>query len=260
MDLFWKEFPEINRKVAFQYNFKASEGSLGCHCGTITGVFASFASSYSAANGGKNIEIMDTSKDGPIRYTRDSYGGYYVAPPAEMILVTKHLIDLKLTFADIGAGAYESIVEKCKRIPLWMMSDVINAEAPARRTASMPLTTFEMFGSTSQFAKYLIDTKCGFVMASPIVQNPSHRQGSNYSLNQGWFWIPPQHLSRSVNVARSHGRELFPPRKKWLAQVGSDLGIDHQKDILKAVFNTGRFPKEARFQPVQRARAKVAEA
>lgn len=259
MDLFWKEFPEINRKVAFQYNFKASEGYLGCHCGTITGVFASFASSYSAANGGKNIEIMDASKEAPIKYTRDVYGGYYVAPSAEVSLVKKHLDKLKLTFADIGEGAYESIVEKCKRVPLWMMSDVINAEAPARK-ALLTSVSFEMFGSTAQFAKYLIDTKCGFVMASPIVQNPGHRMGGNYSLNQGWFWIPPQHLSRSVNVARSHGRELFPPREKWLAQVGADLGLEQHKDILKSVFNTGRFPKEARFQPVQRAEAKVAEA
>lgn len=260
-EVLWKEFPEINRKVAFAYNYTVGGAFLGCHCGSISGVSANFGSGYYAANGGRNVEVLDSTKEEPIVYTQMPYSATMGPPKSEINKVLAHLKAIKLTFADIAADGYKEIAAKCKSLPLWVMSDVINYEAPARKPLGSPMledAVFEMYGHTADFAKYLIDNKIGYVMSSPIVQNPAHRMKTNYSLNQGWFWIPPNHTERAVDVASSSGDDLFPSKEDWIKKVGADLAIvdDITGDItLRTVFNSGTFPDTKRFKR-ERARGR----
>lgn len=255
MTTIWKELPEINRKVAFNYNYVGVGVSLGCHCNSISGVSATFGNRYYAANEGHNVEVLDTTKEKQFAYIRGEYS--YDKPQSPLVEINKvvqYLKDKKFAFEDIAPEAYPEIIEKCKNYPLWVMSDVINYEAPARTPVLGSNVVFETFGSTGAFVKYLIDNKIGYIMASPIVQNPSHRSKTNYSLNQGWFWIPPKHLDRALNVGKYYGTEQFPSKKEWIETVGKDLGfmgIEHPEKVLKSVLNTGAFPKETRF-PLKR--------
>ena len=246
MTVLWKEFPEINRKVAFQFNYVPLSGAyLGCHCGTITGISANFGTSCYAANGGRNIEVLDTKKEAQIKYRTSAYDGQ-VAPKEEVEKVLQHFKDVKLKFEDINGTTYPGIVDRCSTLPLWVMSDVINYEAPARKPAGSPYH-YTLIGSTSEFAKYLINNKIGYVLASPIVQNPAHRTGKNYSLNQGWFWIPPVHLERAINVAEEYGTDKFPSKEDWTKLVGMDLNYSTSPPevILEAALNDGVFPERA---------------
>jgi hypothetical protein len=248
----WKEFPEINRKVAFKYSYRSEVGTLGCHCGSISGVTASFGTLYYAANNGRNVEVLDTTKEPQFRF--QGSGGYGTAAPPEKELtkVRDYLRNSNVTFNDLSELAYPQIVQNCSALPLWLMSDVINYEAPARKVQPTSANIiYEVFGHTSDFAKYLIDNKIGYMMASPIVQNPSHRSSINYSLNQGWIWIPPNHLNRAVNVGKTYGSRKFPNKETWIKTIGTDIGKENEEDILKAVFNDGVFPPDKRFKRKQ---------
>jgi hypothetical protein len=177
----------------------------------------------------------------------------HLPPIEETKKVIEYLRSLKLKFTDISDSAYPNIVEKCKNYPLWVMSDVINYEAPVRKISYGIEIMFELFGSTGDFVTYLIDNKIGYVLASPIVQNPTHRSTTNYSLNRGWFWIPPAHLARAIDVAEAYGDDKFPSERDWAETVGYDLryskGNIKTEVVLKAVLNDGVFPKtEKRFR------------
>lgn len=245
MSVLWKEFPEINRKIAFQFNYSSSGMSLGCHCGSLSGVSATFGARHWAANEGKNIEVLDTTKEPQIKYTRRFQYENMSAPTEEYQKIAEHLKKSKLTFADLDPKGYEKIVEKCSNIPLWVMSDVINYDAPSRRQPQ-DKDFYEVYGHTSDFAKYLIDNKIGCIVASPIVQNPVHRMKTNYSLNQGWFWIPPKHMARAINVAEMHGDENFPSKESWISTIGIDLGNKDPTSVLAAVLSGGVFPERSR--------------
>jgi hypothetical protein len=242
MPTIWKEFPEINRKVAFLCNFESPSMPLGCHAGSISGVTASFGNSYYAANEGKNIFVLDTKKEKQFPFVRVDYGST-APPPEEHRNVVQHLKKINLKFTDFGEDIYLDIIKKCSYTPLWVMSDVINMNAPARKTALGGGVSYEMFGSTRDFAKYLIDNKIGYVLSSPIIQNPGHRSDSNYSLNQGWFWIPPDHLKRAINAAEVYGDDNFPSQEAWIETIRGDLGASSGADILKTVLNDGVFPE-----------------
>lgn len=259
----WKEFPEINRKVAFSGYYNGIDGAyMGCHCGTLSSIHATFTSGYGTENGGKNIEVIDTSKEPAITYEKDRYNDFFVAPSEERRKIVAYLREKEITLPDIAEGIYEHIIDLCKSIPLWVMSDVINGKAPARRGPSLIYggdMTFEQVGSTYDFAQYLIKNKIGYIMSSPIVQNPVHRFPDNYSLNQGWFWIHPKHLPRAIDVGATHREGVeFPTREKWLETITEDLTFKTDLPptngslddyILSRVFNEGVFPKEdPRFQ------------
>lgn len=262
----WKEFPEINRKIAFTWNVVHLSGStLGCHCGTISGITAGFGNHYYAANAGKNIQVLDTKLEPPIRYKREQYSSYWVTPPGETRKVLDYLRTQNLKFSDIaGSGnGYDTLIESLSQHPLWVMSDVINYEAPARKPkfaavfgGSEEITEYEVFGTTADFAQYLIDKKIGYVMASPVIQNPLHRSSHNYSLNRGWFWIPPKHLERAIDVAEVYGEDQFPSRETWLKTIKQDLAnysvpgtpVPEDKEVMNLVLNDGVFPAvERRF-------------
>lgn len=248
MTVLWREFPEINRKVAFSYNFQSSSFSLGCHCGSISGVTATFGDKYNAANDGHNIEVLDTSKEASLVYTKDSYFGSRPSH-AENKKIFQYIKDIKLTFEDISSTAYPEIVKICgPRYPLWVMSDVINYEAPARKNPFGD-SIYIAVGHTVDFVKYLITNKIGYVMASPIIQNPMHNSKLNYSLNRGWFWIPPDHLSKAINVAEAYGDDQFPSQEAWIERVGKELGIVRPEMVLQTVLDGGVFPSvERRFK------------
>lgn len=243
MTVIWKDFPKINRSVAFTYNFDSPNLPLGCHCGSIVGITATFGNSYYGANNGRNIKVLDTKIEKEIPYPRTRDYDYTSAPQEETTKVAAHFKEINLKFTDIAEDAYKVIVDKCCGYPLWVMSDVINYEAPSRTPKNPPGTVYQMYGSTGEFAKYLIDNKIGYVMASPIVQNPGHRSNTNYSLNQGWFWIHPDHLDRVIDVANVYGEEQIPNKESWIKTVGHDLNIRSPEDTLKAALNGGVFPE-----------------
>jgi hypothetical protein len=267
MGILWREFPEINRKIAFNFTYTPVEGAhLGCHCGTIAGITANFGTSFAAANGGKNIEVIDTNKEPDIKYKNSSYDGW-VAPKEEISKIVEHFKSINLKFEDVVGNAYPDIVEKCSRLPLWVMSDVINYEAPVRSVPRGGVIAYQLLGSTGDFVKYLIRNKIGYILSSPIVQNPAHKTPSNYSLNQGWFWIPPAHLPHAINVAEEYGEDKFPSKEAWTKQVARDLSYTRlaEQNILQQVLNDGVFPeravKEKRFNRDSQGRfAKITEA
>jgi len=250
-------------------------GHLGCHCGTISSVSVSFGTKYYAACGGKNVKVLDTTKEEEIKFHLDHYSGVWVPPEHEVRKLHEFLKDKGPSFKEVVRGMYDGIIEKCSDKPLWIMSDVINYDAPERNPNSSGnefiggAALYEVFGRTRDFAQHLVDNKIGFIMASPIVQNPSHRSKRNYSLNQGWIWIPPKQLDRAINVATRVGDDQFPTQKKWIATVGEDLGIADPDTVLKQVLETGSFPqppkqssrfsrqrgRDGRFLPLPKIRA-----
>lgn len=252
MSVVWKNFPEINRKVAFTVNIDNLNLPLGCHCGSIQGVNAVFGSQYHAANNGKNVEVLDTTKEKQIVYIKVNglYDNYHTIPKEETDKIVQYMRDTKLKFSDIAEEGLPQLAQKCSNLPLWVMSDVINHEALVRRPKSgVHDFIYEVFGSTAQFAKYLIDNKIGYIIASPIVQNPTHSSKTNYSLNQVWLWIPPGHLPRALNVTTVYGEEKFPSIDSWITTIGQDLGLSTKEDVIKNVFDGGVFPsEESRFK------------
>lgn len=242
MSVIWKEFPEINRSVAFTYNHVSPNLPLGCHCGSISGVAATFGSGYYGANGGRNIKVLDTKIEKQFAYVPGEYD-YSGPPQVEIDRAVDYFKKVNLKFTDFAEEAYKTIVFKCSNLPLWAMSDAINYDAPSRKTIHPPGTVYQMYGSTGHFAQYLIDNKIGYVMASPIVQNPNHRSKTNYSLNRAWFWIPPEHLVRAIDVANAYGADQFPSKENWIKTIGGDIGIKTPEDVLKAILNDGVFPE-----------------
>lgn len=255
----WKNFPEINRRVAFGSTYQGAGINVGCHCGSISNVQLTFGSGYWAVAQGKNIEILDKVKEPEeIKYTIPRYSDYGIleAPKAEVAKVIKYLRDTNFKFSDAGETGYEDIVRMCSVTPIWVLSDVINMESPARdpskvadRAGLKTNPTYIVVASTRDFAKYLIDNKVGYVFESPIVQNPNHRTKDNYSLNKVWIWIPPTQLERSLNTGAAYGEEQFPSPEQWTATVGFDLGIQDPDKILKQALNDGILPRTTeRFQ------------
>lgn len=262
MPVVWNEFPEINRKVAFLHNYVSPNMSLGCHCGSISGLTINFGTGYYAANDGMNIKVLDTKVEKQVEYTTDQYSFMKTPPRKEIDLVVKYIRDKKFTFDDLMKGkeklGFSSIVEACSAHPLWVMSDVINYDSevrkPKKAVSGGHELVYEVIGHTADFAKYLIDNKIGYVLSSPIIQNPLHRSRSNYSLNQGWFWIPPKHLARAIDVAEVSGEELIPDKQSWATVVGGDLALMDSTELFKKVFDDEEFPKVQK--PFQRKRGK----
>ncbi len=247
MAVIWKEYPEINRKVAFTAYAASTSHALGCHCGSINGININFGSRYHAANNGKNVEVLDTTLEKQIAYRKDGYTSVWVTPQSEIKKVIEYLVKINLSFKDFDSNIFEDVVKKCENVPLWILSDAINYEAPARKGPYDPISSeYLAIARTRDFAKYLIDNKIGYVMASPIVQNPAHRSIKNYSLNQGWFWIPPKHLERAVNVASVYGDDKFPKKDKWAETIAADLNTIPDK-VFKEVFDEGEFPETSCF-------------
>src|ERR1700761_5542557 len=222
----WREFPEINRKIAFSSTYTSNEAvSVGCHCGSISSVSITFGSSYYAANRGNNLQIIDASKGPAVKKARGDYGNM-VPSRDEYQLVGEYLKKIDFKFETVAEETYDHIIGMCNKYPLWVLSDVVNKDAPIRKQKTYNLGVnlfYESFGSTLGFVKYLMANKKGYVLASPIIQNPNHKTKSNYSLNQAWFWIPPEHLSHTLNVAEAHGEDLLPTDIQWAAQVADDV-------------------------------------
>lgn len=266
MTLVWKEFPKINRKLGFQAKAQTYAATLGCHCGSISGVQLLFGTGYYSGCDGKNIEVLDVSKEKPIVWNRDRYNDYWIPPKEEAETIRKFLLEF-VHSPEFMVDIYKNLIDTCSNIPLWVMSDVINSQAPARKPPEDTIGTLDRYlylsiGSTGAFAKYLIDNKIGYILSSPIVQNPLHRSTSNYSLNQAWFWIPPKQLERAIDVVESYGEDKFPTKEQWSFVVAKDLGLGLHADSLevcKKAFNTGVFPEDGRFKRPRMKKMKVIE-
>jgi len=265
MAIIWKEFPEINRNIGFSVNYNTTGSSIGCHCGQISSVKLTWGQGYYSGGDGKNIKLIDSSKEPAIVWKRDKYNDYYVAPDEEVLLVEKFLREIKkLDTPDFLKLVYDEVVDRCKDIPLWVLSDAINygsdAKNPIKIESGYPLDRYVYvnIGGTGKFAKYLIDNKIGYVLQSPIIQNPLHRSMGNYSLNQGWFWIPPKHLARAIDTAEAFGDDQFVSKEAWEATVAKDLKLKDPLEACKRAFNEGVFPEEKRFRR-KKMSAKVVE-
>lgn len=247
----WYEFPEINRKVGLQSGTASIGGAaLGCHAGTISGVKLTFGTGYYSGGDGKNILVLDTTKEKQFEYKRDRYNESWLPPSDEIEKILKFLRVPDFLSNNMG-DVYKGVVEQCKGLPLWVMSDVINYSAPARAPVLPDLggerhISFNI-GSTADFAKYLIKNKIGYVLQSPIVQNPAHRMASNYSLNQAWFWIHPNHLQRAIDTAEVYGDDQFPTKAAWTELVAKDFNIPPE-EVAAKVFSAGVFPEDKRFR------------
>lgn len=227
------ELPEINRRVYFTASYTSGPTALGCHAGTITGV------KLEIGRGGKiPAEILDPSleKKG-VKITHELYGGHYLLPD-ETKRITDYMNANDIDYRKLP-NFFDSLLVKTQSIPIWVLSDVINAEAPGRAFGSVvnpgrPNSLTK--GHTTDFVKWLIANGKGYVQGSPIVQNPLHRMAGNYSLNQVWFWIHPKHLERSVRgTAFQTGDDVFPDWDTWYKTVQKDIGGGAGLDSLEKV-------------------------
>lgn len=251
---FWYDFPKVNRSYYINVNIGSLSAYLGCHSGTISGVSVSYGDGvYCSCPGHKSIKVLDTTKEKNLEYKQDRYGYTILEDTSERDRAFELIQGLDRK--ELLSKAYGSIIDMCTATPIWVMSDVINEKAPARKQplSRSPLNVYpghkvDILGNTGGFAKHLIENKIGYVLASPIVQNPNHRMKTNYSLNQVWIWVPPKHLGRCVNVAQQFGADKFPTKDDWVATVGKDLGIKEPAEVFKAAFETGVFPETNRFR------------
>lgn len=279
----WKEFPEINRKIALYTGYYShAVASLGCHCGSISSVTAYIQAPYSITTAIPNIQVIKVTKEDPAvrteRCTSGAYTGYYCPVKDELDKINEHLKKHNITFDSFSEEFSKAIAEQCKPVPIWVLSDVINYGSPARSSGIIPdpksmenlqvvlgcPSGTTIIGRTCKFADYLIRNEIGYVMESPIVQNPLHRSWGGYSLNRVWLWIPPNHLERTLGVTGQYGSKKFPTLEAWRKKIYSDLYVSNRsvghyvqkrmdaaeisEDIVdKVVFDGGVFPDENRF-------------
>lgn len=227
------ELPEINRRVFFTASFTSAPAALGCHAGTITNVKLEIQ----RINGSIPAEILDPSleKKG-LKISMEEYGGHYLLP-AERERIVEYMNANDIDYRKLP-NFFDSLVVRTQNVPIWVLSDVINAEAPGRAFGSVINPGREKNlakGHTTDFVKWLIANGKGYVQGSPIVQNPLHRTQGNYSLNQVWIWVHPRHLERSVKgTAFQTGDEGFPDWDTWYKTVGKDLA-ERKLDSLEKV-------------------------
>lgn len=281
MTVIWKDFPEINRSLGFTVGYASTGVSLGCHAGTISNVSATFTSLYSPIARVSNIRVLKPApEDSEIKLTKlnsGPYAGYFFPIEEEIQKINAHLQAKKISFDDFGDEICSGIAKACADTPIWILSDVINYYAPARNGGRAPTPeestlkienkiSTAIIGRTVTFAEYLIKSKTGYVLESPIVQNPAHRSWGNYSLNRIWIWIPPLHLKRALGISAQYGEKNFPSIDSWKdivfgdLKLSSDFNAKYFENILdptitretveKVVFNDGIFPDEKRFTTI----------
>lgn len=250
----WKDLPEINRRVGFTSNHEINPYvNVGCHCSSLSHITVYFGSGFYGVEKGKNIEVLDTEKEKDLVYTYNKFSGLYEPPTVEVEKVVAYLEKNTPKF-DHMEGFYDQAIDRCSNIPMWIISDVVNLEAPVRKSTFQPgYAALKHVVRTADFVKYLIDKKIGYVMASPIIQNPAHRNPKNYSLNRTWLWIHPKHLERTICTTEVFGEDLIPTEKEWKERVGKDLGLKDE-EVVKKVFESGVFPEIKKYSPPQKRR------
>lgn len=238
--------PELNLKINFvgtSMTIPTAVGT-GCHASTMSSVRLQLLP-------GNPFEWIDKDKvkAGQTLIKTGLYGEIALDPKiaeelAPFLAANPICADDHPTFA-------AEVVVKSQATPLWFLTDVVNRGSPARSNggygAVMEYGIVIPPIRTLQFAQYLIKNKIGYVLESPLIQNPMHRYNSDYSINQGWVWIPPEHAKRAIGQAQEHIGSEFPSEDQWVERVGKDVGIKTgAADVLKQVFADGRFP-EPRF-------------
>lgn len=227
------ELPGINRRVFFQASWRSGMQALGCHAGTITSIGLSLIQS-----GKQVLEVLEP-EPGAVLTIPSSYGGYPVMHPVEYKKVEAYLNAHKVDYRYVP-GFFEKIVQETRSIPIWVISDVINTDAPARSQGSALNPGHKhsyTAGRTADFVQWLIRTGTGYVQGSPIIQNPQHRMQTNYSLNQVWTWVHPAHLARTApGTAFASGEERLPSWDEWYGTVGKDLGLKTREEVEKGVW------------------------
>jgi hypothetical protein len=267
MPLVSKDFPDLNIRLRFNTGHTGVAGGTGCHTGSMSGIYITLEHTCPFQYIDVDHKVI---KKFPYRLSMGDYG--IMKANTELVEALKvKLKDKPITWADFP-DAYASIASSCESIPIWFISDVINYDAPARGgtiggfhdaygiRAQIP--ELMIHGRTHHFAQYLVENKIGYVYSSPMVQNPSHRMSTNYSLNQAWMWIPPTHLQRCVDVSEETGKDKFPLKNDWFKTIGKDLGYEYdstefmEEVISKRVFDSGKFP--SRRSDEQRFKSRVA--
>jgi hypothetical protein len=253
MALVWKDFPEINRSIGFSISYNTNGTTLGCHSGTISGVKAGWGTGYYSGAKERNLKVLDNTQGDEIKWKRDAYNDYYTPPKEEVDKIVAFLTALNAGIEEPSflVDTYKQVIELCKNIPMWILSDAINYGSKSRTPiASDPYSRYSYVavGSTGQFAKYLIDNSIGYVLQSPTIQNPSHKSLGTYSLNRAWIWIPPQHLNKALDTAEAFGDDKFPSHEDWSKAIAADLGLRDPAQAVEYAFNNGVFPPEKRFR------------
>lgn len=240
--------PELNIKI----NFKASAQTIANAVGT--GCQASTMSAVHLMLSHPALEWIDPkqAKNKAVYYKQDDYGRTRVEP----VLLGKILQNVKdnpITFED-HSNVNEEVVTRCGHIPLWFISDVANANSEARGNATLASVQY-ISGDTVlpmpkaqrsyDFVQHLKKNKIGYILETPIIQNPLHRMSSNYSLNMAWVWIPPAHLARAHGFASEYGEDQIPVEKDWIKTIAADLKLEPEQ-VLENVFKDGIMP-ERRF-------------
>lgn len=224
----WKEFPEVNLKCAFSSHYSSNAGVLGCHCGTITNVGVN-TGEHSAGYGQRWIEFIEGKEK--LNYSKVRVYGNSEPDTKVVELLFKHLNE-KVSFNSFREEFFKLIVEGTKSAPIWVISDAVNRGAAARmeKRETIPnasldegMLSYKLIAQTMDFVDWLIETKQGYMMESPVVQNPLHRVAGNYSLNQVFVWIHPEHLNRSLYTAQEHGWDKFPTKEQWAETLSKDF-------------------------------------
>lgn len=233
-------------------SYNAMPIAMGCHCGTIGGLGVTF-NQYSAGA----LTVLDKSKE--LKGLKITYKNTY---QEECILPEEwKKACAAITEVDWSINqdeAFEDVVKTAEDIPVYFLSDVVNVGANARPAEAYGSITPKTL-RVADFANWLADKKIGYLMGSPIIQNPLHRIKAgqlaskappNYSLNRIWVWVHPKHLPRTLKDSSFEtGAENLVDWTDWYVQVGKDLAIkDPTMDkVADYVFKDHKVPQPSRF-------------
>jgi hypothetical protein len=228
----WKEFPEINMKASFKGMVEYGHGNLGCHTGIMTGISFYTGAKPSAGRDYKWLQYINNNK-GEMQYQRKYSYGIYHPDQKEVKKFFDYLLEKNFSFEDDKEIFYKHVIEQARAIPIWVIGDVINVGSKVRFMPDYSLgiverydladDTYKILVRPNDFVDYLIRNKIGYIMESPVVQNPAHRTADNYSLNQVFFWIHPDHFSRTLNMSAEHGADALPTEDEWRNTISLDL-------------------------------------
>lgn len=265
-------FPSINRIARLvcsptQSLPAGAEGPsfyLGCHTGAIGNVYLKIPEGSSASLGDW-LHVLDKSKENDADlYSKTTFGKAYKTE--EIVALKKALETYELPederaklFKQVAApfihelGKHMSTTWQPKGDPNFypygptfvVLADNINAYTPDfPKNSGIASHGHVRNCKTSDFAKWLRDSKTGVLVGSPIGRNQHHGSPKNFSLTQMWIWTPPQHcgflLPESWFIS---GTEAMPKSEDWYNKV--KVSLPHLKtpaEINTAIFKEGKPP------------------
>lgn len=267
------KFPDLNRTAALVCHptlytppdVVAAQPYMGCHTGWIGNVYLKIPADPDLV--GNWLKVSDSTKETQDSlYTTTSWGKRY--REEEVAKITNAMNgdylmpdeDRFKLFEQI-AKQYDHPLDKRHISTTWqtplktgqyplgptfiVLSDNINSYTPDfPKNSGIAGHGHIKNVKTSDFVQWLVNTRRGVVVGSPIGRNQHHQTAKNFSMTQMWIWVPPQHchflLPGSFFMSAP---ELLPSKEQWYEDTKGNLPhLKTEDDVNKAIFKGGKAP------------------